>query len=112
MAKIEVKSILLDIIIYTLENQQVLWNGTYYMLDKGMPTGGKHCVPLANILLSYILKKLLKTDNTFRIQFKDRMKLWKRYIDDAGGVFLGMNQGVRASESHLAQEPRNIAEQC
>ena len=30
-----------------------------------------------------------KTDNTFRIQFKDRMKLWKRYIDDAGGVFLG-----------------------
>ena len=52
---LQVKFILLDIIIYTLENQQILWDDKYYMLDKGIPTGGKHCVPLANILLTFIM---------------------------------------------------------
>ena len=54
-----VKSILVDIIIYTLENQQILWDNKYYMLDKGIPTGGKHCVPLANIFLTYIIRDLM-----------------------------------------------------
>ena len=59
------------------------------MLDKGIPTGGKHCVPLANIFLSYILKDLLYTNAAFRTEFETKMKLWKRYIDDCGGVFVG-----------------------
>ena len=83
---------LLDIIIYTLENQQVLWDNKYYMLDTGIPTGGKHCVPLANIFLSYILKDLINTNPAFRIQFETKMKLWKRYIDDCGGVFVGRDE--------------------
>ena len=84
-----VKSILIDLIMYTLENQQIFWNKKYYILDKGIPTGGKHCVPLANILLTYILLDLLRTNAEFRTQFESKVKLWKRYIDDCGGVFLG-----------------------
>ena len=42
-------SILVGIIMYTLENQQVFWNEQYYVLNQGIPTGAKHCVPLANI---------------------------------------------------------------
>ena len=86
---IQVKAVLLYIIIYTLENQQILWDGKYYLLDQGIPTGGKHCVPLANIFLSYILRDLLKNNQTFRVEFETKMKLWKRYIDDCGGAFLG-----------------------
>ena len=89
---IVVKSIHLDITIYTLENQQILWDGKYYILDKGIPTGGKHCVPLANIFLSYILRDVMNTNPAFRIEFETRMKLWRRYIDDCGGVFIGRNE--------------------
>lgn len=85
----EIKCILIEIIMYTLENQQVFWNDMYYMLDKGIPTGGKHCVPLANIFLSYILLDLLRNNPEFRTRFENQVKLWKRYIDDCGGVFLG-----------------------
>ena len=59
------------------------------MLDKGVPTGGKHCVPLANIFLSFIMRDLIRNNETFRIQFENQMKLWKRFIDDCGGVYLG-----------------------
>ena len=59
------------------------------MLDKGVPTGGKHCVPLANIFLSFIMRDLLRTNESFRNDFETKMKLWKRFIDDCGGVFLG-----------------------
>ena len=86
---LEVKAILLDMIIYTLENQQIFWDGKFYMLNKGIPTGGKHCVPLANIFLSYILRDLLNNNPEFRLQFETRLKLWKRYIDDCGGLFIG-----------------------
>ena len=89
---IEVKSLLLEIIMYSLENQQILWEDKYHILDKGIPTGGKHCVLLANIFLSYILKDLLKKNASFRLQFELKMKLWKRYIDDCGGVFVGRNE--------------------
>ena len=62
------------------------------MLNKGIPTDGKHCVPLANILLSYIILDLLRSNVSFREQFLKYLKLWKRYIDDCGGVFHGINQ--------------------
>ena len=84
-----VKSSLVHLIMYTLENQQLLWNNTYYMLNKGIPTGGIHCVPLANIFLSFLILDLLRSNDSFREQFSKYVKLWKRYIDDCGGVFLG-----------------------
>ena len=82
---------LIDLIMYTLENQQIFWSGKYYMLNKGIPTGGKHCVPLANIFLTYILLDLLRSDSCFSAQFAINVKLWKRYIDDCGGVYLGVD---------------------
>ena len=90
-----VKSILVELIMYTLENQQLYWNQMYYILNKGIPTRGKHCVPLANIFLSYIIKNLLRTDLIFRNEFENSVKLWKRYIDDCGGVFLGQSNFER-----------------
>ena len=84
-----IKNTLVDIIIYTLSNQQVKWDNKFYILNQGIPTGGKHCVPLANILLSYILIDILKSDPNFATYFNENLKLWKRYIDDIGGVFLG-----------------------
>ena len=86
-----VKTILIDIIMYTVENQQIFWNNTFYLLNKGIPTGGKHCVPLANILLTFIMIDLLRRDSSFSALFNTNIKLWKRYIDDCGGVFLGRN---------------------
>ena len=32
--------------MYTLEHQQIQWNGQFYKLNQGIPTGAKHCVPL------------------------------------------------------------------
>ena len=76
--------------MYTLKNQQLYWNQSYYILNKGVPTGGKHCVPLANILLSYIIKSLLRSNLVFKNQFSNSLKLWKRFIDDCGGIFIGI----------------------
>lgn len=85
-----VKKTIKELIIYTLESQQIMWNGKFYLLNKGIPTGGKHCVPLANIFLSYIIKDLLKHNSMFRADFESKLKLWRRFIDDCGGVFLGV----------------------
>ena len=35
------------------------------------------------------MRDLLKNNQTFRIMFETKMKLWKRYIDDCGGASLG-----------------------
>ena len=85
----EIISILISIIMYTLENQQIKWNNTYWMLNQGIPTGGKHCVPLANIFLSFILRKLMENDTAFKADFENNVKIWKRFIDDIFGLFLG-----------------------
>ena len=85
----EIISILISIIMYTLENQQIKWNNQYWMLNQGIPTGGKHCVPLANIFLSFILTKLMEKDNVFKADFENNVKIWKRFIDDIFGLFFG-----------------------
>ena len=81
--------ILIDIIIYTLSNQQILWKNEYYILNQGIPTGGKHSVPLANIFLTFMMLELFKTDNEFKCMFEETVKLWKRFIDDCGGIISG-----------------------
>ena len=85
----EAKAILIELIMYTLENQQLFWNGLFYLLNKGIPTGSKHAVPLANMLLSFILIDGLNTDVRLKEIFDTKIKLWKRYIDDGTGIFTG-----------------------
>ena len=86
---IEIINTLIEIIIYTLSNQQIMWNDQYYLLNQGLPTGAKHSVPIANILLSFILLQLLRSGNEFKNIFDDRITLWKRFIDDGGGILSG-----------------------
>ena len=113
-----VKETVMEIIMYTLENQQVSWNGVYYMLNKGIPTGGKHCVPLANIFLSYILKDLLKHNPMFRSDFEKKLKLWRRFIDDCGGVYVGdgfanffkvLSEHFKKFDLQLTHETSNVS---
>ena len=85
----KVKELLIDIILYTLESQQVLWSGKYYKLSQGLPTGAKHSVPLANTLLTFILLFALENNSSLKNIFDTKVKLWKRYIDDCTGVFKG-----------------------
>ena len=60
------------------------------MLNQGIPTGGKHCIPLANILLSFLLMELMEQDTVFKNDFTCLLKIWKRFIDDCFvGMFLG-----------------------
>ena len=80
--------ILLDLILYTLKNQQILWSGKFYMLRQGIATGAKHAVPLANILLSFIMKDMFE-DETLAPLFDSKIVMWRRYIDDGTGVFKG-----------------------
>ena len=82
-------TILVKIIMYTLEHQQISWNGQLYLLNQGIPTGAKHCVPLANIFLSFIIRELLDNDEMFKNVFKSNLKIWKRFIDDIFGLFMG-----------------------
>ena len=85
--------ILVNIIMYTLENQQIKWEEKLYMLNQGIPTGAKHCVPLANIFLTFIIKGLINKDQHFRKMFEENVKIWKRFIDDCLGMFLGRKRG-------------------
>ena len=84
-----VKSLLIDLILYTLGKQQVFWDKRYYILNQGIPTGGKHSVPLANILLCYILVHTLENEVEFCESFELFIHLWKRFIDDCCGIFHG-----------------------
>ena len=81
--------ILISIIMYTLSNQQVMWNNLYHMLNQGIPTGAKHSVPLANIFLTFILLELYNKNIDFKNNFESKLKLWKRFIDDCGGIIHG-----------------------
>ena len=83
------KDLLVEIIMYTLENQQVLWNGKFYQLNQGLLTGAKHSVPLANILLTFIFLFALDNNSILQDIFSSKIKLWKRYIDDCTGVYKG-----------------------
>ena len=82
-------SILIEVILYTLENQQVKWDNQFFTLSQGVPTGAKHSVPLANIFLTFILKDLLKSNTIFKEIFNNAIVLWKRFIDDCGGISKG-----------------------
>ena len=81
--------ILLEIIFYTLQHQQLKWDNKIYMLKQGIPTGAKHSVPLANIFLTYIIKNLLHTNERFKDIYNNNIVLWKRFIDDCGGLSKG-----------------------
>ena len=85
--------ILVNIIMYTLENQQIKWEEKLYMLNQGIPTGAKHCVPVANSLLTFIIKGLINKDQHFRKMFEENVKIWKRFIDDCLGMFLDRKRG-------------------
>ena len=76
-------------IFYTLQHQQLKWNNNIYLLKQGIPTGAKHSVPLANIFLTYIMRTLLQTNQTFNNIFNNNIVLWKRFIDDGGGISRG-----------------------
>ena len=87
--EVSIINLLIDLIMYTLKHQQILWNEQYYMLNKGIPTGGKHSVPLANILLSFIFIHSLNVDIDFKAKYDENIKLWNRFIDDCGGIYHG-----------------------
>ena len=84
-----IKSVIVDLVLYTLENQQIFWGGKFYLLNQGLATGAKHSVPLANILLTFILLESLKNNAHLNSIFESRVKLWKRFIDDGTGIFEG-----------------------
>ena len=85
----EIINILIEIILYTLSSQQILWDGKYHMLNQGIPTGAKHSVPLANIFLSFIILDLINSNPEFKSEFDNEVKLWKRFIDDCCGILSG-----------------------
>ena len=89
MGSDSIKSIIVDLVLYTLENQQIVWGGKYYLLNQGLATGAKHSVPLANILLTFILLESLKNNANLNRIFVSKVKLWKRFIDDCTGIFVG-----------------------
>ena len=88
-------AVILELIFYTLQHQQLKWDDKIYLLQQGIPTGAKHSVPLANIFLTYILKDLLRTNATFKEHFTNLILLWKRFIDDCGGITRGNIDGFR-----------------
>ena len=98
--------ILIDLIVYTLENQQILWDGKLFRLNKGIPTGAKHSVPLANIFLSFIFKDLLSYDRKFTSIFKTNVNLWTRFIDDCFGIFGGSETILNAFFEKLQAQYR------
>ena len=75
--------------MYTLKNQQIYWDSKYFLLNQGIPTGGKHSVPIANIFLSFVLLSSLQNNEVFKQSCINDMELWKRFIDDCFGVLRG-----------------------
>ena len=80
--------LIIEIIMYTLKEQQIYWNGSYYLLNQGIPTGGNHSVPLANILIRFILFDAFDSIDFYDL-YVANIKLWKRFIDDCCGIYKG-----------------------
>ena len=72
-----------------MKHQQIYWDNKYYVLNQGIPTGGKHSVPIANIFLTFVLLYSLENDAEFEQNFGELIKLWKRFIDDGFGIMRG-----------------------
>ena len=85
----EVSDSLIRLILYTLNNQKILWSDQYYTLNQGIPTGAKHSVPLANIFLSFIFINSLDSNRSFKLMFDNNIELWCRFIDDGSGIYNG-----------------------
>ena len=85
----DVKESIIEIIIYTLKHQQIYWENKYYVLDQGIPTGGKHSVPIANIFLTFVLLYSLENDAKFEQHFGELITFWKIFIDDGFGIMRG-----------------------
>ena len=83
----DVKESIIEIIIYTLK--EIYWDNKYYVLNQGIPIGGKHPVPIANIFLTFVLLYSLENDAEFEQHFGELITLWKRFIDDGFGIMRG-----------------------
>ena len=60
-------------IMFCLENNYVKFKNTLYKNNQGIPTGENFSVPLANIALHFLTKK---------VNFLNSCYIYKRYIDD------------------------------
>ena len=78
---------LLELILYTLQNQQIFWKNQFYIFYQGIITGAKHSVPLANIFLSYVVTSSLFNAGNLTQMFLEKVQLWKRFVDDISGIF-------------------------
>ena len=74
--------LLIKLILYTLKKQQIFWSGKCYILNQGIPTGGKHSVPLANIMLTYVLSYGLRDNKEFYNTIDDCVGIYKGSIDE------------------------------
>ena len=70
------KKLLIELIMYILDNQCIYWDSKFSTFNQGIPT--EHSVLLANILLTYILLFTFESDEEFRCEFINIIKLWKR----------------------------------
>ena len=69
-----IKSILIELIIYCLNNVILQYQDNFYKQNKGIVTGDNHSVSIANISLHYLIRPIAKILN--------KAVIYKRYIDD------------------------------
>ena len=50
------------------------------------------CAASKHFQLSFILRKLMENDTVFKADFVNNVKIWKRFIDDIFGLFLGSHR--------------------
>ena len=75
---------ILDLTKLCLENSVVNYRGGWYRSKKGIPTGGPESSGIANIVVFFVLTKILLVDP--RIQPLNQLSSRKRFLDD---VFFG-----------------------
>ncbi len=61
-------------------------------------------MPLANILLTFVIRELIKKDESFNLMFKENLKIWKRFIDDCFGMFMGRERKFKKFYNKLADQ--------
>ena len=63
-------------------------------------------MPLANILLTFVIRELIKKDESFKLMFEENLKIWKRFIDDCFGMFMGSERKFKKFYKKLADQFR------
>ena len=83
----KLKDMIVELVKICIENSVVHYRGSWYLSILGLPTGGPESGSLANLVVFFVLEKILLVHPA--IATRNKMALRKRFLDDLWFAWFG-----------------------